>query len=130
KLLLPVEIKDRVHVLGHVENDSGVAGLSGETGTSPAWEQRSMIAPAEGNSLDDILYVFGDDDANGHLPVVGAVGCVERPTTSIKAHFAADAGTQSVGKSLRIRGNAKCAPGVGFFEHGKDMSHRFRLRCL
>src|SRR6266566_2093980 len=81
-----------------------------------------MIAPTEGDGLDDILCVFGDDDANGHLPVVGAIGCVECPASSIKAYFAMDAGTQFVYKSLSIRRNITSC--IGFFEHGKDMSHK------
>jgi hypothetical protein len=56
-----------------------------------------MIAPAEGDGVDDILYVFGEDNADGHLPVVGTIGGVECTATSIKAYFTTDAGTQSVG---------------------------------
>jgi hypothetical protein len=89
-----------------------------------------MIEMAEGNGLNNILYVFGKNNANGHLTVVGTIGSVKRPASSIKAHFATDATTQSISKSLRILRNVRCCPGAGCFEYGKEGSHGLSLRSI
>jgi hypothetical protein len=123
KLFLRIEFKESTHVLRHVENDSGVAGLPGKTRASPTWKKRDMIEPAEGNGLNNILYVFGKNHANGHLTIVGTIGGIQCPASSIKAHFAINAATQSISKSLRILRNARCCPGAGCFEYGKERSH-------
>ncbi|HLX59200.1 MAG TPA: hypothetical protein VKR83_19455 [Ktedonobacteraceae bacterium] len=122
--LLPrINLEDGAHVPGHVDDDGAIAALPGQAGSTAARQQRNSIAPAERDSLDDILYAAGKHDADGHLTVVGAIGRVERPAPLIKAHLAADAGAQVVCQGL-VTGNwERCSPGTGCVEHGKSLSH-------
>ncbi|HKF35379.1 MAG TPA: hypothetical protein VKB35_00645 [Ktedonobacteraceae bacterium] len=87
-----IDREDGAHVLGHVDDDGGVAALPCQASPAAARQQGDSIAPAERDGLDDVLYAAGKHDADGHLAVVGAIGRVERPAPLVKAHLTVDAG--------------------------------------
>ena len=66
-----------VHVFGEVEDDGGVAALAGEGGAGSAGEEGSVDGAAGCDGGDDVGFVAGDDDADGDVAIVGAVGGVE-----------------------------------------------------
>ena len=84
-----INFEDACHVLGEVEHDGGVAALPGERSASAAGEQRSLVVAAEGHGGENVFFVARDDDADGDLAVVRAVGRVEGAATRVKAHFSA-----------------------------------------
>ena len=88
--LPPVRIdgEDTMEIFRHIEYDSDVAALSGQTGASSPGQNGRVEPSARGNRFHDVFSVFRDDDADGRLPVVRAVRGVERPAAVVKPHFA------------------------------------------
>ncbi len=78
RLAVPVDPLDTVHVLGHVDHDSGVARLAGEACSAAARDNRRAILARDSDRGDHIIGVLRQDDADGDLPVVRGVRCVQR----------------------------------------------------
>ncbi len=83
-----------VHVLREVEDDGDVAALAGERGAGSAGEDGGVEGAADGDGGDDVGFVAWDDDADGDVAVVGAVGGVEGVGGGVEADFAADVGAE------------------------------------
>jgi len=98
--LLGVELDDPVQVLGEIDDDGDVAGLSGEAGAAAARQQRCTVPAGEGDGLDDFVDGAGDYNADGDLAVVGAVDSVEGARARVKANFAGDGGAEFGGQDL------------------------------
>ncbi len=84
-----IDLEDPVHVLREVEHDRDVAALAGEAGAGAARQHRRAEAAARGHRRDHIVCIAGNDEPDGNLPVVRAVGGVERAAPAIEAHLAA-----------------------------------------
>jgi hypothetical protein len=97
-----IDLEDRGHVLGKIEDDGDVAALAGERRSSATTEQRRAKVATDGNSGENILSVAGNDYANGNLAIVGSVGGVESTGAGIEADLAANVGAQRLCKTDRI----------------------------
>ena len=104
-----IDFKDIRHVLREVEDDGGVATLSGERGAASAGEQRSAMFAAKGDGSDDVFFVARDDDADRNLAIVRAIGGVESAAAGVEADF-----------------SAKMAAEGGFEDSGIELSGRLR----
>ncbi len=54
----------------------------------PPGEQGCPVLAAQGRSADHILVVFRQNHADGHLPVIGAVGGIQGAGAAVEADFA------------------------------------------
>ncbi len=100
---LGIDLEDAVHVFGEVENDGGVAALTGEGGAAAAGEERGAMVAAEGDGGEDVFFVARDDDTNGDLAVVGAVGRIESAGAVVEADFAAKVTAEGGFERLRVQ---------------------------
>ncbi len=81
---------------------------SNTTATLQHWPARLVPPPRDSigapcsrhtaHRRDDIVFVAGNDDADGHLAVVGAVGRVERAAAAVEADLAAHDAAKIGGK--------------------------------
>jgi hypothetical protein len=103
-----IDVDDASHVLRKVEDDGGVATLSGKRRASAASKQRSAVVAAKGNGGEDIFFVAGNYNADRNLSVVGAVGCIKRAAARVEANLsakvAAEGGFKRGGVKLRGMG--------------------------
>ena len=72
----------------------GSAGSAGEDG--------GVEFAAEGDGGDDVVFVSGNDDADGDVSVVGGVRRVEGAGRGVEADFAADLGTKLRGELVGV----------------------------
>ena len=79
-----------VHVFGEVEDDGDVAALASERGAGSTREDGSVEGAADGHGGEDVGFITGDDDADGDVAVVRAIGGVEGFRGGVKADFSAD----------------------------------------
>src|SRR5262245_40047891 len=89
-LALRIEVDQFIEVLGEIENHCDVAALPGEACPASTRQQWRLMTPALLDSRDHVFHRFWYNDANRHLPVIGAVRCIERPAAVIEADFALD----------------------------------------
>src|SRR4029077_10063775 len=68
---LDVDMQNRVHVLGEVEYECGVAGLAGERGAAAAGQHGNLILVGEFDRDYDVALVTRDNDADGYAAIVG-----------------------------------------------------------
>jgi hypothetical protein len=101
---LGVDAQDLVHVFRKIHDDGDVAALAGEAGSASAGKNRGIVLAGEANGGFDILNVSGNDDADGGLAVIGAVGGVEGARSLIEADFSIDRLLESAGEGLRCFG--------------------------
>lgn len=94
----------------------GIATLTGEARASSARENRRAVPAADIDRRDHIVQVTRHDDADGHLPIVGGVGRIERSAAAIESHVCANRPAKIVGKiavellprgGLRTRGQCR-----------------------
>jgi hypothetical protein len=85
-----IDFENPRHVLGKIEDDRDVAALPGKRCAAAAAEQRRPELTAQRDSGKNIVVIARQHDADRNLPVVGAVGRVERAAALIEADFAAD----------------------------------------
>src|SRR6267154_901197 len=85
-----INLQNARHVFGEIENDGGVAALSGERGAATAGEQRRAVFAAQRHSGQDIFGVARNYDSDWDLAVVRAVDGVEGAGTGIEADFSAE----------------------------------------
>ena len=90
-----VDFEDARHVFRKVEDDRGVAALSGKRSASAAGEQRSPLVAAESNRREHVFLVARNYDADGNLAVIRAVGRVEGAAAGIEANFSAKMAAES-----------------------------------
>ena len=88
--LAGIQLENPVHVLGEVEDDGDVAALAGEARARAARKYRRAERPARRDRGPHIVFVPGDDDADGNLTVVRGIRRVERARAAIEPHLAAD----------------------------------------
>ena len=103
-LALRIESDQFVQIFREIEHHRDIAALSRETGTASARKQRSAIAAALFDRRKNVLDRLGHDDANRHLPIVGAVGRVERAAAGIETDLALDSLFELGLKFLRLTG--------------------------
>jgi hypothetical protein len=65
-----IDFKNARHVLRKVENDGGVAALSGKRSPAAAGQQWSAVFAAEGNRGENIFFIARNYDADWDLAVV------------------------------------------------------------
>src|SRR5947208_8224071 len=82
-----VEFQYRPHVLRHVEYHRNIAALTRQTRTAAARKNWRAEAPRDFYSLENIVNIFRNDDADRHLTIVGSVRRVHVARTSIESHF-------------------------------------------
>jgi hypothetical protein len=87
---LRIEREDMVQVFGHIDHDSDVATLPGKTRPAATGQDRSPIAAGDGDGLDHVVKVSGNDDPDGYLAVIRSIGGVERSASFIKSHLTAN----------------------------------------
>ena len=97
-LPLRVDAHHAVDVLRHIHDDRDVAALPREARAATARQNRRAVLPADANRRDHVVHIPRDDDANGHLPIVGAVGRIQRAAAAIESHLAAARPAKIVGK--------------------------------
>jgi hypothetical protein len=67
---LGIDFKNARHVLRKVEDNGGVAALSGKRSTSAAGQQWSAVLAAEGNRGQHVFFVARNYDADRNLAVI------------------------------------------------------------
>ena len=86
---LGINLEDVRHVLRKIEDDGGVATLSGERSATAASQQRSTVFAANGDGREHVFFVARNDHSDWHLAVVGAVGRVESAAAGVEADLSA-----------------------------------------
>ena len=95
-----IDLEDARHVLREVEDDGDVAALSGERGAAAAGEHGSVEVAAEGECGEDVVVIAGEDDADGNLAVVGAVGGVEGAGAVVEANVSCQSAAKLFAQGL------------------------------
>ena len=85
-----IDLDEGVHVLGEVEDNGVVDGLTGEAGAAAAGEDGDAGAAGDVDGGEDVVLVAGDDDADGFHLVDAGVGAVEDLREGVEADFAFD----------------------------------------
>jgi len=88
-----IDFEDPRHVPGEVEDDGGIATLSGERGATAAGKQWSVMIAAKCNSSDHVFFIAREDDTDRDLTVLGAVSLVESAAARVEADIAAEVET-------------------------------------
>ena len=91
---LRIDFENAIHVLGEIEDDSNVAGLPGKAGASAARQNGGAELFAGSDGGDYVGIVTRDDQTDGHLAVIRAVGGVYGPAGAVETHFAANGAAQ------------------------------------
>ena len=86
---LGIDFENVRHVLRKVEDDGGVAALSGEGSAASAGEQRSAMVAAQGDGGEYVFLVARYYDSDRNLAIVGAVGGIEGAAALIEADLSA-----------------------------------------
>src|SRR5207244_9464510 len=97
-----VELPDLIDILRPVHDDGDIAGLTCQTGSATAREDRSAEAAASGNSGYRIIDGPRDHHSDRYLPVVGAIRGLECATAHIEANFTVDIPFQRGCKCPRV----------------------------
>ena len=85
-----VDVQNIAHVFGKIHNDGHIAALAGKRGAAATREHRRPMLPADGQGGQGIVNVSRDDNSNGNLAIVAAIGCVECTAACIETYFARD----------------------------------------
>ena len=85
-----VDAPNRIQVLGEVEHQRVVAGLSGQRGAAAARQDRQLVVARQRHRGDDVALVARHHDAERHPAIVGSVGGIERAAARVEAHLAFD----------------------------------------
>src|SRR5690242_13804682 len=93
-VLFRVDFKNIVQVLNPVNHHRDIAALSGKTGPTAARKNGSAKLVARSDRLYYVFDGLRNNNADGHLPVVGTVNSVERFAAGIEANLAGHASTQ------------------------------------
>src|SRR3954462_7504499 len=99
-LVLRIDAQHVIEILRHVHHDGDVAALTSKAGPPATGKDGSAMGPAYLHGRDDIVDVAWQHDADGHLPIIGTVGGVERPAAAVEAHFASHDAAEIAGKIL------------------------------
>ena len=126
-LCLGIDGTHAVHVLGEVEDDGGVAALTGEAGSRSARERARRWRLADCYGGDDVGFVARNDDADGDVAVVGAVGGVEGFGGGIEADFAANFGAELLLELFSLGEGVICASVRARQEDERGGRHREAL---
>jgi hypothetical protein len=86
--------QDMVQVFRIIGDDRGVAALAGKARAAAARQKRSAVFTAQPHRRDDVLDALRHDDSDRYLPVVRAVGRIERAVAGREADFACDPARQ------------------------------------
>src|SRR5580704_16963574 len=85
-----INLEDLRHVLRKIKDNGDVAALTGERCAAAAAEQWGAEFTADRDGGENVMLVAGQNDADRHLAVVGAVGGVERAAAVVEADLAAN----------------------------------------
>ena len=77
EFLRRVEFQNRVHIFREVHDHGHIAALAGQAGTPSARENRCPHLPACGHGGHHVGLIQRQNQADGHLAVIGSVGGVE-----------------------------------------------------
>src|SRR4029077_937924 len=91
---LGIKLDDLRHVLREIEHYGDVAALPGQRSPAPAAEHGRAVLAANGDGGNYVVGIFGEDNADGDLPIVGAVGGVEGTAAIVEAHLASEMAAQ------------------------------------
>src|SRR5439155_24979833 len=89
--------------------DGGVAGVAGEGGAGSEREEGSVDGGTGCDGGDDVGLVARDDDADGDVAVVGAVGGVEGFGGGVEAYFASDLRAELLLEGVGLGEGVVCA---------------------
>ena len=102
-VFLRVQLEQTVEVLGEVQHDRDIAGLSSEARSSAAPQDGNAMLAADCDRFDDVLDRARDDSANGDLTIVREVGGVDRARSRIEAHLGVGSPAKLVDELRRKR---------------------------
>src|SRR5437016_371426 len=78
-----------MHILGHIHDHGDVAALSRQARAAAARQYRSAKVVADPHGMNYIVLVARNHRADGHLPVIRAIGGIESPRAAVKSHLSA-----------------------------------------
>ncbi len=107
-----IDTAHAVDILRQVHDDRDVAALTGEARTAPARQDRGTVLPAHVDGRDHIVQIAGNDDADGHLPIVGSVGRIQRTAAAIESHFAAH-DLMEIPRQIGVKGSLRRGKTIG-----------------
>src|SRR5690242_8295968 len=85
-----IQLENLIAVLRKIENDGKVATLTAQAGTTAAREHGSFKNSTEAQRGDCVFDISWQNDAYWNLPIIGAVGRVERTISVAESHLAFD----------------------------------------
>jgi hypothetical protein len=86
--LVRIQLNDVVQIFRPINDNRNVAALACQTCPAASRKQWSAEPSTQSNRINYVLPGFGNDYANGNLPIVGAVGRIQRLAPGIEANFA------------------------------------------
>ena len=89
EFLCRIELQNRVHVFGEVHDHGHIAALAGQAGAASARENGRAQLAACGHGGHHVSLIQRQNQADGHLAVVGSVGGVESARSLVEADLAA-----------------------------------------
>ena len=84
QLAVGVDGDNLIEIFGPIHDDGHIAAASREARSATAREDGSAANTGDFNRLDHVIDVAGDDNSDGDLAVIRAVGSVEGPAAGIE----------------------------------------------
>jgi hypothetical protein len=92
--LYGIDLQNPVQVLRHVQHKRNVAALSGERCPSAAGKNGRAKLSSQSDRSNYILAIAGKNNSNRNLPVIGAVGRIERTAAIVETNFSSQVPSQ------------------------------------
>ena len=90
-----IDFQDVRHVLRKIKHNGSVTTLSRERRASTARQQRSVMLTTQRDSGEHIFFIARNYHADRHLPVIGAIGCVDGTAARVKTNLSTKVAAES-----------------------------------
>jgi len=102
--LLDIDRENSIDVFGKIDENSNIAALARQTGSSAAQHNGRIELTAEVNSHKHVVDASGDDDPNWNLPVTRCISGVQRTAAAVKTDLTIDCSFEGCCEPARVGG--------------------------
>ena len=85
---LCVEVENVIHIFRHIHHNTAAHHTAGKPGATASGNDRGLMFIGEVDDMQNILFVFGQNNANGFNLIHARISAVKNARHLIKTHFA------------------------------------------